>query len=91
MYQNIPSPVGFGWELNDDDSYVISWNTVNPAPDEVLDLMFCSCPKKCVADSCPCVQNNLKCTDACVKQNCENFVETLDEDYSSEEDESDID
>ena len=36
--------------------------------------MFCTCPRKCVRDTCPCVDNGLPCTDACVTQECENYV-----------------
>ena len=87
-HPNIPSPVGHGWDQNEEGDFVISWNTVNPAPDEILELMFCSCTKKCVAGLCPCVDNNLSCTDACVKQNCKNFRE-IDSDSVEESDEED--
>ena len=70
----IPTPIGNGWELDEYDSICIKWNNVKPAPDEVLQLMFCTCPRKCVRDTCPCVDNGLPCTDACVKQECENYA-----------------
>lgn len=38
----------------------------------VLETMFCTCSKKCVSGSCPCVDNSLMCTDACTKQDCDN-------------------
>ena len=47
--------------------------SVKPAPEEILQLMFCTCPRKCLPDSCPCVDNGLLCTDACTKQDCENY------------------
>ena len=92
-HPDIPSPVGFGWDQNDSGDFIIKWNTVNPAPDEVLDMMFCSCPRKCIAGSCPCIDNSLCCTDACTKQNCENFPDLddalndeTDFEYSSDDD-----
>ena len=84
-HPDIPSPVGFGWDQNDSGDFIIKWNTVNPAPDEVLDMMFCSCLRKCIAGSCPCVDNAMHCTDACTKQNCENFRD-LDDDVDDETD-----
>ena len=77
-YPTIPSPVSFGWDQNEDGDFVISWNNVNPAPDEVLEMMFCTCMKKCVRGSCQCVDNSLQCTDACVKHDCDNFQSTKD-------------
>ena len=47
---------------------------MKPAPDEVLQLMFCTCPRKCIPDGCPCVDNSLQCMDACVKQDCGNYL-----------------
>ena len=72
-YPEVPSPAGFGWERNEENELVIKWKAILPAPKEVLDLMYCSCSRKCVAGSCPCLDNALHCTDACKKQNCENF------------------
>ena len=46
---------------------------MTPAPDEVVDMMFCACPRKCIAGSFACVDNSLNCTDARTEQNCENF------------------
>ena len=76
-----------GWDQNEEGDFTILWNNVNPAPDEVLDMMFCTCTKKCERGSCPCVDNSLKCTDACTKQNCENFQDfELDNDDFEDED-----
>ena len=41
-HPDIPSPVGFGWDQNDSGDFIIKWNTVNPAPDEVLDVLLLS-------------------------------------------------
>ena len=76
----ISSPIGFGW--------VVSWNNVNPAPDEVLEMMFCTCSRKCVRGSCPCVDNSLKCTDACTNHSCDNFQsnEEINQDDDDDDD-----
>ena len=73
--QNLPHPVNFGWEEDDDGNLEMRWNTVLPASEEILELMFCSCTKQCecVAGKCPCIDNGLFCTDACKKKNCDNF------------------
>ena len=82
---DVPSPVGFGWELDEEQNLSIKWNSLKPAPDEILELMYCSCSRRC-GEFCPCVQNGLPCTDACVKQDCENFVDLESNDGSDDED-----
>ena len=96
-HPDIPSPVGLGWDRNDDDDLIIKWNTILPAPEEVLQLMYCSCRRKCLQGSCPCIDNSLSCTDACTNQNCENFpseendeCEEWDELFSSDEEDEDF-
>ena len=90
-HPDVPSPDGFGWELDENASLSIRWNNVKPASDGVLELMHCTCARKCIQGSLPCIDNSLLCTDACAKQDCEHFIE-LDEneneelEYSSEED-----
>ena len=89
----IPSPVDFGWDRNDEGDITISWNKANPAPDEVLEMMFCTCLKKCFPGSCPCVDNSLKSTDACTNHECDNFqsneepAEEYEIDYDDDDDE----
>ena len=36
--------------------------------------MFRTCPRKCLRDTCPCVNIGLPCADAFVKNECENYV-----------------
>ena len=72
-HPNIPSPIGLGCDWNNDDDLIKKWNTILAAPDEVLQLRYCSCPKKCLKGSCPCIGNSLPYTDVCANQNCENF------------------
>lgn len=90
----IPTPIGNGWKVDEDNSICIKWNNVKPAPDEVLELLFCTCPRKCIEDSsCPCVDNGLPCTDACVKQDCENYIchDTGYDDYDDDDEDYDDD
>ena len=94
-HPDIPSPIGFDWDRNDDDDLIIKWNTILPALEEVLQLMYCSCPRKCLQGSCPYIDNSLPCTDACAHQNCENFPskdnDEGDELFSSDKEDEDSD
>ena len=64
---------------------------MNPAPDEVLEMMFCTCSRKCVRGSCPCVDNSLKCTDACTNHSCDNFQSNEEIIINQDDDDSDDD
>ena len=77
---SIPSPDGHGWVLKDKELFV-KWFTGKPAPEECLDLVACSCKRKCVAGSCCCIDNKLCCTAMCAFE-CENMpdCEQLDQD-----------
>ena len=61
---------------------------------EVLELIFCPNLRKYVREACPCVDNGLPCTDACVKQKCENYafrdsdIDDIELDYLSFDDEN---
>ena len=44
-HPNIQSPVGYGLMANGNDELSIKWNTLNPAPDEVLEMLYCTCKK----------------------------------------------
>ena len=82
----IPSPLDHGWEMVQDE-ITIKWNTAKSVSEEVLTLMFCTCPRICVAETCPCTRNGLFCTDACTKIDCENYIneETYNEQNEEEE------
>ena len=41
----VPSPVEHGW-IYEGEHLAIKWVSVRPAPDEILELMACTCPKK---------------------------------------------
>ena len=70
----IPSPIGNGYELGEKESISIKWNIVNPAADEVLELMLCTCSRNCVQGKFPCVDNGILCTEACANQEYEKFM-----------------
>jgi len=69
-----------------------------PAPSAVLELLNCQCMKVC-SSGCPCVENQLKCTDMCrlkkftnssVDDDAEGFAENSDnlgDLYSDDEEE----
>ena len=80
----VPSPEGKGWRIEKEDGnekLVIHWMDGQPAPEAVLDLLACNCPRKCVLPKCVCQMNKLKCTDMCKLSDCEN---QLSESYSDE-------
>ena len=52
----------------------ISMLIVLPAPQQLLDLISCSCKKGCKSRQCSCVSNSLKCTDVC-HCSCDNLGE----------------
>ena len=70
----IPSPCGHGWEV-DNISNVVEyvWLGSKTAPEEVLELLSCTCNRACTVDNCCCLKAGLKCTDMCSVQ-CENMV-----------------
>ena len=56
------------------------WNSVNPVPNKLLSSLFCTCSRQCVAGTWQCIDKSLHCTDACIKQNCDNMFAEYDED-----------
>ncbi|KAG1714540.1 hypothetical protein GQR58_001134 [Nymphon striatum] len=70
----IPSPTnGHGWNVVE-GKLGICWLTGAPAPDVVLELMSCKCPRRC-NENCPCVVNGFSCTPACKLLDCHNMQE----------------
>ena len=68
---NVPSPVGHGWEDNDELITPIMCLR-SPAPQALLELIKCSCKGRCEKKQCSCVRNNLNCTPACLCGDCHN-------------------
>ena len=87
--QQLPSPETFGWRL-DGDKWVPVMTTLTPAPDAVIQLVRCGCPKsKCSSNRCSCRKANLNCTDLCscfdVDDMSENKLEEDEYDDDSED------
>ena len=62
----------FGWSI-DNDSLEIQCLLVPPAPDNVLNLINCSCEKEYKTNACTCKLNGLECTELCqCTDKCEN-------------------
>ena len=52
-----------------------------PVPQAVLDLLACNCTWKCSLHRCVCLPlNELKCTDMCRLQDCENQASSFESD-----------
>ena len=65
--ENIPSPNGHGWTLEDGE---LSFDCTNEdaTPDVVSEFMACSCRKSCEKQTC-----KSACTDMCSCKDCDNF------------------
>ena len=57
-----------------------------PAPRKVAEFVLCRCKKNCKTNNCPCRKSNLVCTEACLCDNCENWVGNCKSDSDSEND-----
>ena len=69
LQQEIPLPHDHGWKINNDNNEIkIVWLDSKPAPDEVLELLPCTCRRVCC-----CMKAGLKRTDMCYLQ-CENMA-----------------
>ena len=81
--QDIPSPNGHGWNVTDDGEVTPEWLGRRPAPEEVLELLSCSCKRVCSEESCCCIQAGLKCTDMCYVE-CDNMPDHSNEGHDEE-------
>ena len=70
----IPSPGGHGWEAYN-ISNVVRFVKLGSklAPEEVLELLSCTCKRACTVDNFCFLKAGLKCTDMCSIQ-CENML-----------------
>ena len=66
----ILDPAGIGWKMGssaeDESSLTIDWMDGKPAPEAVLELLACRCPRTCRRSDCVCVANVLTSTQTCV-------------------------
>ena len=84
----VPSPVGRGWKIEREEGVeqlVVDWMDGQPAPEAVLDLLACTCPKKCELPKCEYMANGLKCTDMCKQPDCGNKPSISDSEESADE------
>ena len=63
------------------------------APDAELNLLSCrpTCKRICKLPQCQCLENRLKCTNACTLQNCINMYKNDDEKALSPSSDDDTD
>ena len=71
-----PSPCeDYGWIIKD-GLLQIQWMLWKPAPDELIELISCSCCKsKYLGNQCVCRSHGLPCTNFCNSDSCENQSE----------------
>lgn len=93
-FPDIPSPdSGHGWTTKEGHLDIV-WMKGSPAPEVVMSLMSCKCPRSCRPIDCTCILNKLKCTAVCKLQTCSDMVEDDDEEellQNNEEDSCDSD
>ena len=70
----VPSPCDSdGWGIDEDGKLTNEWMSGALAPVCVLEFLSCNCKKVCQLPSCTCLENGMKCTEACVLQDCGNM------------------
>ena len=92
-HPDVPSPHGYGWKVCSTSKLVeFVWLGTKPAPEEVLELLSCTCKRVFSVETCCCLKAGLKCTDMCTLQ-CENMVSDniLDSENPDESDDEDAD
>ena len=84
---NALNPKNYGWRMRDGMLEPIPMYK-KPAPDNLLDIMKCSCKEmRCKGRNCLCYGNFQKCTLVCCCQNCEQPFNDEDEDAMDDVDE----
>ncbi|KAG1664859.1 hypothetical protein GQR58_019650 [Nymphon striatum] len=79
-----------GWYL-ENQAIKIRWMTCQPAPNEVLSLLSCSCKRTCQPTKFSCIDNRMHCTDLCSCGECQNkFLATTESSDSGGESDSDF-
>ena len=64
---DIPCPNSQGWEVSG-SSIDVRWLGSKPTPEEVLELISCTCNRSCLTSDCSCTAAVPKCTDMCTLQ-----------------------
>lgn len=84
-------PNNFGWK-KDDFGFSPIYNTFQPAPDCVLNVIKCKCKKGCKTLACSCRKNRRFCTEmcgCCKHEDCTNAHDFGKPDINSEDSEDD--
>ena len=82
---DLPSPIDNGWILKNGKLEQHLMSQV-PAPRKVAESVLCRCKKNCKTNNCFCRKSNLVCIEACLCDNCENWVGNCESDSDSEND-----
>ena len=69
---DLPSFLQHGWEVDRYGNVCISWMTIGPAPESLLEFVNCKCQKGCENKRCSCVKKDLKCSELCKCTGCKN-------------------
>jgi hypothetical protein len=84
IYVKTMKDIGKEWSVSD-DGWNVSFSTLEfiwlgskPAPEEVMELLSCTCKRRCTEDICFCLKAGLKCTKMC-SLNCDNMPSEDDE------------
>ena len=72
-------PVNHGWQLKE-GRFEIFWTDLVPAPQVVMELVYCGCRGTCQTMRCSWVGNSLPCTEACTcSEECMNSATNLED------------
>ena len=90
--QDLQSPVGHGWELEDDCLKPV-YMTKDPAPRSLIEITTCNCKRSQCQGNCSCYNSDLSCTEACLcmaDETCKNPHTAIVQCDSESEEESDV-
>ena len=74
----MPSPNSKGWKFeasSGQEELKVDWMDGSPAPETVLELLACNCPRICRLPQCSCMVNNMKCSELFKLKDCTNQPE----------------
>ena len=74
--QDLQSPVGHGWEL-EDDCLKLVYMTKDPAPRSLIELTTFNCKRSQCQGNFSCYNSDLSCTEACLRMADETCKKTL--------------
>ena len=75
------------WKEKKVEQLAAHWMESQALPEAMLNLLACSCHRKCELPKCVCLTNGLSCTDMCSLKDCDDRVSSADNDESVAEDE----